>query len=105
MKISIWTSSCLKRRSGLAFIAISIALLIGLGVRVALLVKSAGEVSWDPSLVASFFLGELFDAGSAAWWAIPLVLLLASLPRNVFTHTWARILAHVSVFLICFLLL
>ncbi len=105
MKMRAWTSSCLKRRCGFVFIAISLALLIGLAVRTALLAKSAGEVSWDRSLVASFFLGELFDAGSAAWWAIPLTLFLASLPQRFFTHTWARFAAHVSLFLISFLLL
>ncbi len=105
MKTPAWISSCLRRRCGLAFIAVSIALFIGLIVRTALLVKSAGEVSWDYSLVASFLLGELFDVGSAAWWSIPLLLLLASLPRRFFSHTWARIASHVAVFVIGFLLL
>jgi phosphoglycerol transferase MdoB-like AlkP superfamily enzyme len=86
-------------------LALLLAMGVGLVTRLALLAKSAQEASWNYSLIGSFFWGALYDLGGAAWWALPLILLLAVLPRRCFVHRWARSLAHVSIFLLlCFLL-
>lgn len=63
---------------------------IALATRVALLVKSAGEVTWDASLAAAFAWGALFDLGAAAWAALPLIFLITVLPAGFFARRWAR---------------
>jgi len=95
----------LKQRCGLAFLVALLALTVSLAVRIALLVKSAGEVSWNGSLLGAFALGEFFDLGSAAWYCIPLMLILAALPRRFFSSAWARLGVHLFVFVISYALL
>lgn len=98
-------SRFLQRRHGGVLLALLLAMGVGLVTRLALLVKSAQEASWNYSLIGSFFWGALYDLGGAAWWALPLILLLAIVPRRCFVHRRARSLAHVAVFLLlCFLL-
>ncbi len=86
-------------------LALFLAMGVGLVTRLALLAKSAQEASWNYSLVGSFFWGALYDLGGAAWWALPLILLLPILPQRCFVHRWTRSLAHVFFFFLCCLLL
>ncbi len=67
---------------------------VGFVTRLALLIKSAEEVTWNVSLLAAFLWGALYDFAAALWWAVPFAVLLALLPEKFFTHRWARWLAH-----------
>jgi|UniRef100_UPI004048EE4F arylsulfatase A-like enzyme len=75
-----------------------IALFVGLStlVRLALLMKSAGEVGWNPSLLASFFWGFIFDVAAAGLWSLPITLGLTLLPAKWFEWRWARVLTHLA---------
>lgn len=104
MKIRIWLTRMLEGRYGAALIVLSFALIVGLLTRSALLLKSAEEVSWGPSLLASFMWGSLFDLGAALWCILPLTLLLALLPQNTFIHRPVRWMAHLFFFGVLFAL-
>lgn len=97
-------SRLLHSRFGGVLLALSLALAAGFITRTALLIKAAGEVAWNLSLMGSFFWGTLFDLGGAIWWSIPLILLLAVLPSRCFDHRGARVLVHVAFFVFLFLL-
>lgn len=73
---------------GLLFVTVQMA------TRFGLLLMSSGDAAWDASLFSSFFWGLLFDLGAAAFASLPLVLLLAILPRNAFDHRPFRLLLH-----------
>jgi len=95
----------LGQRHGGVWLTLGLALTIGFGTRVALLVKSAEEVSWNVSLLAAFLWGGLFDLAAALWWAVPLAVLLAFLPARIFTRRWARGLAHGALLAVVYFLL
>ena len=99
------TSRLLERRHGFAWITLLIALSTGVGIRVALLLKSAQEVTWNLSLGAAFFWGLIYDFGSAIWWLLPVVIWLALLPQRFFTWRAGRFLAHAAVLVVIYLLL
>lgn len=88
-----WFRRVLARRHG----AVGLLILIFLGIasltRVLLLVKSAGTVSFDASLLAVFALGLLYDLGAAVLFAAPLAAGLIVLPAGFFRGRWARVLA------------
>ena len=91
-------------RLGGAWLALAFALATGFATRLALLMKSAEEVSWNPSLLASFAWGALFDAAAALWWIAPLAALLTLLPTRVFAWRVARPVAHVALLAIVYAL-
>jgi phosphoglycerol transferase MdoB-like AlkP superfamily enzyme len=95
----------LAQRHGLVWLALAIALAIGLATRCTLLLKSAGDVGWNLSLAASFAWGALYDLAAALWWALPLAVLLAALPARFFTWRATRLLAHAALFGIIYALL
>lgn len=95
----------LERRHGLVWIALALALGIGTAIRLVLLAKSAREVSWDFSLAGSFAWGALFDLGGAAWWLLPLIVLLAALPQRFFRWKWGRVAAHAGIAVLLYVLL
>jgi phosphoglycerol transferase MdoB-like AlkP superfamily enzyme len=95
----------LRSRLGAVWLLVCIALLVGLGTRLMLLFKSAADVSWNASVAAAFAWGTIFDLGGALWWAAPLAIALAILPRNFFAHAFARGLAHVVLFAAIYILL
>ena len=105
MNPRLWFSRLLEQRHGGVLIAIALALSIGFATRVALLIKTAEEVSWGPSLGAAFLWGSLFDLGAALWWALPLTVLLAVLPVGIFERSFARALTHLLFFGILFSLI
>jgi hypothetical protein len=76
-------------RHGGSLIFIAVFLGISLLARVALLLKSAGEVGWDASLVAAFLCGFVYDLAAAGLWSLPLSLLLTFLPAGCFARRWA----------------
>ena len=93
------------RRHGAVWLALTLALSVGFFTRIALLVKSAAEVSWNLSLAAAFLWGALYDVAAALWWVLPLAVLLALLPARFFERAWGRALAHASFVALIFLLL
>ena len=94
----------LNRRHGVVALFIGLALAAGALTRLALFVKTAasGQVSWDFSLPAAFVIGAVYDAACAAWWALPLILALALLPRRFFEWKWARGFARACVLAVLF---
>ena len=88
----------LRSRQGVVYLLFALALVVGLATRVALLFKSAGDVTWDSSVFAAFGWGALFDLASAFCWSAPLAVALAALPARIFEHRFARVLAHLLVF-------
>jgi hypothetical protein len=89
-----WWGIRLERRHGGAWLALLITLVIGFLTRVALLVKAAGDVTWDVTLPAAFVVGALYDLASTLWWMLPLIVLLAVLPAQFFARRSGRALAH-----------
>ncbi|WP_414659975.1 LTA synthase family protein [Horticoccus sp. 23ND18S-11] len=87
--------SLLRRRDGLAALAVAVAAVAGLVTRLALLGKSATDVAWNSSLVAAFGWGLLYDVAAALWWATPLALALLFLPARFLASRAGRILPHV----------
>ena len=83
-------------RHGGSLIFIAVFLGISLLARVALLLKSAGEVGWDASLAAAFLCGFAYDLAAAGLWSLPLSLLLTFLPAGCFARRWTRVLVHVA---------
>ena len=95
----------LRQRHGGVWLAVLMALGVGFATRVTLLIKSAGDVSWNLSLPAAFAWGTLYDLAAALWWAVPLAVLLAALPVGFFSRPWGRWLAHGMLVAILYLLL
>ena len=77
---------------------------LALLTRCALLVKAAHDVTWDASLLTAFGWGLLFDIGAAAWFSLPLVVVLTLLPARFFARRWGRIAAHVLALAVIYLL-
>src|SRR5882762_1725011 len=99
-----WFSSLLKRRHGGILIAVGLALVVGSMTRLALLIKAASDISWNSSLLVAFLVGAFFDLAAALWCVFPLTLLLALLPRSFFEKQYARVLAHLSLLVILYIL-
>jgi phosphoglycerol transferase MdoB-like AlkP superfamily enzyme len=91
--------------SGVAGIALGLALAAGFVTRVALLLKTGAEATWDFSLIGSFAAGLIFDCAAALWWTAPLALLTALVPRRWFTTKAARWISHAMLFGITYALL
>ncbi|MBL9214275.1 MAG: LTA synthase family protein [Opitutaceae bacterium] len=91
----IWLRLLDSRHGGLALFA-----LVFVGVaqltRLALLGKSAGEVTWNLSLLASFAWGLLYDVGAAGFALLPLAVILTLLPAGCFRRKAGRIAAHLA---------
>ena len=99
-----WRGGVTGRHGGVV-LALSMAIVVGALTRVALLLYSAREVSWDLSLVAAFAWGTLFDFAASLCWAAPLAIALAVLPARFFEWAWGRGVAHVVLMTILYGLL
>lgn len=97
----------LNRRHGAVLLFLCLYLGASLVTRIALLAKAAldGQASWNLSLIGAFAAGFVYDLASAAWWALPLVLILAILPRRFFEWKWARWLAQFALLAVIYTLL
>ncbi len=100
-RVDTWLS---RRHGGLV---IFFAVFVGLSflTRIALLVKASPDVTWNPSLLAAFGWGAVYDLGAAAFASLPLAVLLAFLPADWFQRRWPRMLAGVFGFGTIYLLL
>jgi len=95
----------LQRRHGGVLLFIFLFVAAGFLTRTALLLKAAHEVTWNPSLLAAFAWGLIYDLGAAAFAALPLVVLLTLLPAGVLSRRAMRGAVHVTGFVILFALL
>ncbi len=95
----------LRRRQGGVLVFGLVFLGVAFATRLALLVKAAHEVTWNPSLLATFAWGFVYDLGAAAFMALPLVLLLTLLPAGALRSRWSRGLIHALGFVVLFALL
>jgi hypothetical protein len=91
-------------RFGGVCIVLAASLVINAMTRIALALREAKQISWDASVVASFFYGTVYDLAASLWWAAPLAVFFALVPRTWLTRKPARILAHLSIFVIINLL-
>lgn len=95
----------LERRHGGLVIFFAVFLIVAFLTRVALLIQARHDVVWQPSLLAAFGWGVLYDLGAAAWASLPLTILLAALPARFFEWTWARWLTALGAFAVLYALL
>ncbi len=104
-KLSALFTACIQRRNG--GIVLFLALFLGFQfvARIALLIKAAQNVSWDASLAAAFGWGFIYDLGTAAWVAIPFILLLTLLPKHFFERLWGRLLIQAILFVFLYMML
>lgn len=86
----------LARRHGLLWLFLTLFIVVSLATRLALVVVSAKELSWNASLVGAFALGLVFDVATAVLIAAPLGVLLALLPTRAFRWRWLRAGLHVA---------
>ncbi len=86
----------LARRHGLLWLFLALFIAVSLATRLALVVVSAKEISWNASLVGAFALGLVFDVATAVLIAAPLGILLALLPARAFTWRGVRAGLHVA---------
>jgi phosphoglycerol transferase MdoB-like AlkP superfamily enzyme len=104
-RMSRLIAAILSRRHGGLLIFFTVFLAVNLATRLALLVKSAGDVTWGPSLIAAFGWGLVYDLGTAAFAALPLIVLLTLLPAGWGQRAWQRGFVHLVGFGIIFTLL
>lgn len=97
--------AALARRHGGVAIFLGVFVAVAWLTRVALLVKTAPELTWGPGLLAVFGWGLLFDLGAAAFAALPLIVLLTVLPARWGAHAWQRALTHAAGAGVLYLLL
>jgi phosphoglycerol transferase MdoB-like AlkP superfamily enzyme len=98
-------SFLLCRRTGGVFLFALIFVGIAQTVRLALLYKEAGSVSWDASLLAALAWGLLYDIGTASLLSLPLTILLTALPMHSFDKKWLRWTVHLASFVILYVIL
>ncbi len=91
-------------RFGGVCIVVAASLAINAMTRIALAVREARQVNWDASVVASFLYGTAYDLAASLWWAAPLAVFLALIPRTWLSRKPLRVFAHFSIFAIIFLL-
>ena len=95
----------LSRRQGGLIIFYAVFVGLSFLTRLALLGQAAHDVTWNPSLLAAFFWGVVYDLGAAAFCSLPLVLLLTFLPAGWFQRRWQQWLAQGFGFGVIYLLL
>ncbi len=95
----------IARRDGGIFLFVIFFSAISFLIRVALLIKAAGVVSFDSSLLGAFAVGVVYDVGAALLFALPLVLLLIFLPARFFQRRWSQYAAYAGFLFIFFLML
>ena len=78
---------------------------ISCATRLALLIKASHDATWNPSLLAVFGWGLVYDLGAASFAALPLIVLLTALPTGALRPGWFRWVAISLGFVILFALL
>lgn len=84
----------LANRHGEVPLFLGIFIILSTLIRIVLLVRAGHDAAWDASLLAVFAWGLLFDTATAAWMALPWILLLTLLPTNFFARPWARVVVQ-----------
>lgn len=98
-------SSLLRRQTGGILLFVLVFIGLAQGLRLALIYKASANVTWDASLLAALSWGLLFDLGTAAFFSIPLTLILTVLPNRWFAKPWMRMVMNLGGFVILFVLL
>lgn len=97
-------SGLLRRQTGGILFFVLVFIGLAQGLRIALIYKASANVTWDASLLAALSWGLLFDFGTAAFFSIPLTLLLTVLPNRWFAKPWMEMVMNLGCFLILFVL-
>ncbi len=95
----------IRKRSNGLFILLALFLGFGFITRMVLMIKASPNISWDSSLAAAFGWGLIFDIGTAAWMALPFILLLTFLPEHFFERRWGRLAIHAVLFVFLYAML
>ncbi len=95
---SRWWARLLENRFGGVLLLFLVFVSLSWAMRLVLLEKAGGQVSWDASLAAVAAWGTLFDVAGTALWSLPLTLVLLVLPRRFFHWRWGRGFIHVAAF-------
>ncbi len=85
-----------------AWLALGAALAITTATRLALLLKSGAEVTWDASLAAALAWGTLYSVAAALCWVAPLAVTLALVPRRWFAARAGRVAVHLGAIAVLF---
>lgn len=96
MKIPRPLQRLVATRQGGVILFMLLFLALSLLVRVALLIRCAGEAAWDASLLAAFFWGLVYDVVTAGLFALPITLVLTLLPAGWFERRRGRLLVHLA---------
>lgn len=96
MQLPQFFQRLVRSRHGGTVLFYLLFLAVALLTRVALLLKSAADVSWNLSLLGSFACGFVYDLAAAGLWSLPITLLLVLLPAGFFEKRWGRALTHVA---------
>jgi phosphoglycerol transferase MdoB-like AlkP superfamily enzyme len=95
----------LSRRHGGVLIFIGVFMALSFLIRATLLARATHDVSWDTSMLAALAWGLLFDAATAAWIALPWIVLLNLVPSRFFSRRWFRLALYLLFFLAIYVLL
>jgi phosphoglycerol transferase MdoB-like AlkP superfamily enzyme len=95
----------LARRDGGALVLLLLFATVALATRCALLIKSAGVVSFNASLLGAFACGAVYDIGAGLLLISPAVALLTLLPAGFFRWRATRLLAHAAIVAVLYLML
>ena len=90
----------LRRRHGGLLIFFAVFLGVAFLTRCALLVHAYADISHNPSLLAAFAWGVVYDVGAAGFAALPLIVVLALLPAGWGAKAWQRAVTHAAGVLI-----
>jgi len=104
-RLTLKKFSCVRNRHGGVVLFFAVFLGLELITRIALMLKAGSDIVYDVSLPAAFGWGLLYDIGAAAWFSIPLIIVLTLLPAGFFGSRWGRWGMHGFAFCVIFLLL
>lgn len=86
-------------RYGFLWVLISVYLIVTTSTRLGFLVSHRSEISWGAPVALAWPLGFLFDLGAGILWLAPFAIVLAALPRRLFTGRFFWVLGYAVLFL------
>ena len=99
-KMKQLTLRILSHRFGLFALMVSFLLIVSLSVRIALLIKSSGNIDFTFLNVAGIFgIGLFFDLVNASYFIIPFVVYVWLIPDRIFVKRWHKTLTYFIFFL------
>ena len=58
--------------------------------RLLLMIQAGADISYDTGLFATWCWGFLYDLGAMAWFSLPFVIIMISLPQKFFRQAWGQ---------------